>query len=204
MDVVDGGRLQFYRFNGALDPDSQRMEQPPIATLRQLTSDLGDGRSAGAFATGGYHSCAGLGNDSVKCRGNKDASRGQVVDETIVNKSSSTAINLGERVVQSQSILRFTIHSCGLFEDGSVTCWGNNEHGQLGTGASGHSILSPQTVDTGDETVTAIDGGLGHSCGLYEDEEFDNASFKCWGLNKCGSVGELGIESHGNRDYPHG
>ena len=147
------------------------------------TVDLGQGRSARGFALGYYHACAHLDDNSVKCWGRNHF--GQLGDKTNLNRETPVTTDLGERVVVGMSA--GTSSSCALFEDGSVTCWGSNEHGQLGTG-EGLSVLSPREVDTGDEKITAIDGGLGHSCAFFEDED-SNTNLKCWGESAEGQSG---------------
>jgi hypothetical protein len=53
-------------------------------------------------------------------------------------------------------------HTCGLREDGSVVCWGNNDDGQP----------SPPVG----ETFEAISSGVAGSCGLRKD-----GAVMCWG-----------------------
>ena len=123
--------------------------------------DLGEGQKAMAVTIGDEHTCALLDDHSVKCWGRNR--EGHLGDGTIVDKSVPTAVDLGGRAVAAISAGSYS--SCALFENGHVTCWGNNENGQLGTGEYA-SVLTPRKVNTGEDTVTAIDGGLGHSCGL--------------------------------------
>ena len=60
-------------------------------------------------------------------------------------------------------------HTCGLRSNGSVACWGENEHGQA-------------TPPAG-ETFTAVSSGSGHTCGLRSD-----GSAACWGYNEHGQA----------------
>ncbi|WP_419838946.1 RCC1 domain-containing protein [Candidatus Poriferisodalis sp.] len=57
-------------------------------------------------------------------------------------------------------------HSCGLRPDGTVTCWGWNEHGQ---------------ADAPSGSFTAVSAGGLHSCGLRPD-----GTVTCWGWNEYG------------------
>ena len=154
------------------------------SSVTPVTSNLGTNRTALDVSTGHFHVCALLDNNSVVCWGQNTF--GQVGDETIVSKNTPTAVDLGNKSVAA--LQAGGASSCALFEDGSLTCWGSNRHGQLGTGKSGASILSPQTVETGDKTAMAIDGGLGHTCALFEDED-SNVFLWCWGENDVGQVG---------------
>ena len=167
-----------------LNTSGQVGDETIIEKTTPTDVDLGEGRTAVAISTGDNHTCALLDNNSVKCWGLNDF--GQVGDGSITNRNApATAVDLGDKRVAAIRAGGNT--SCALFEDGSLTCWGSNENGQLGTG-EGISVLSPLEVDTGDETVTAIDGGSGHSCGFFQDED-SNVRFKCWGENGSGQSG---------------
>ena len=58
-------------------------------------------------------------------------------------------------------------HICGLREDSSAACWGDNDYGQS----------SPPEG----ETFTAMSSGTGHTCGLRQD-----GSAVCWGYSLHG------------------
>jgi alpha-tubulin suppressor-like RCC1 family protein len=87
------------------------------------------------------------------------------------------------------------MHSCALFSNGSVKCWGNNASGQLGLGDvkdRGKFIeemgLNLPTVHLGtNRTAKQIVAGGGHTCALLDDD-----SVKCWGNN---DYGQLGLDS---------
>jgi alpha-tubulin suppressor-like RCC1 family protein len=90
-------------------------------------------------------------------------------------------------------------HSCALRTDGTVWCWGRNDHGQLGN----------DTVDDADSPVqvvagtvngvavklpkfSAVSAGSTHSCALGED-----GTAWCWGASGAGQVGNSrGSEFH--------
>ena len=57
-------------------------------------------------------------------------------------------------------------HTCGLREDGSVVCWGDDEYGQA---------TPPQG------TFTSVSAGSYHTCGVRED-----GSVACWGIDNYG------------------
>ena len=144
--------------------------------------DLGEGRTAVRVSAGREHTCVLLDDNSVKCWGRNEF--GQVGDETIIDKNTSTAVELGGgRPV----FLGAGGHSsCVLFDEGSLACWGSNGSGQLGTGDESF-VATPTTLDTGDETITAIDGGKTRMR-LFTDSD-SNVEIKCWGDNDSGQLG---------------
>ena len=73
-----------------------------------------------------------------------------------------------------------------MISDGTVTCWGNNYYGQLGTGDTTESYV-PVPVTGGaltNKTVTDITTGAYHTCALISD-----GTVTCWGNNYYGLLG---------------
>ena len=73
-------------------------------------------------------------------------------------------------------------HSCALHQDGTISCWGHNENGQLGNGTQTDSSAPVQVVGITD--ATAITAGYEHSCALHQD-----GTISCWGHNENGQLG---------------
>ena len=76
-------------------------------------------------------------------------------------------------------------HSCAILADQTVSCWGNNDSGQLGvlpgvTGASG----IPLKVDLLGKKAKTIASGGKHTCVITSD-----AAVLCWGNNDKGQLG---------------
>ncbi|MCC7381184.1 MAG: hypothetical protein IT384_05105 [Deltaproteobacteria bacterium] len=80
------------------------------------------------------------------------------------------------------------LHSCALLEDGSIWCWGSNEHGQLGDGTT-ENRSSPVRV-YGLEAAERIALGDNTSCALQR-----NRRVFCWGENDYGQLGRPGPSS---------
>jgi alpha-tubulin suppressor-like RCC1 family protein len=74
-------------------------------------------------------------------------------------------------------------HSCGLTTDGAVYCWGNNERGQFGTGATGKASVPELIAAPG--TYVAITAGGNHTCGRTAA----GTAF-CWGQGNYGQLGD--------------
>ena len=85
--------------------------------------------------------------------------------------------------------------------DGLLYCWGNNQYGTLGVGQTvaqlADTTVPLQAIMDGSltgQTITKIDGGSGHTCGM-------TAAGKgfCWGT---GGNGRLGDGTGGSRTKP--
>jgi hypothetical protein len=79
-------------------------------------------------------------------------------------------------------------HGCALRSDGGVVCWGANDHGQIGNGASGGAVAvaTPVVDDHGVPLagIRAITVGDNHSCALRADK-----TAVCWGDDSTGQLG---------------
>jgi len=76
-----------------------------------------------------------------------------------------------------------TDHTCAVFRDGSLKCWGFNGQGQLGDGTRVRKLVP--TLVPSLEGVTQISLGHGHSCALLS-----NGAVRCWGDRSLGQVGD--------------
>jgi alpha-tubulin suppressor-like RCC1 family protein/serine/threonine protein kinase len=75
------------------------------------------------------------------------------------------------------------LHSCLVSPDGRTFCWGSNDHGQLGTGATSRAT-TPSLVG-GDARFTSLAAGMSHSCAISRD-----GAAWCWGENDNGQLGD--------------
>jgi alpha-tubulin suppressor-like RCC1 family protein len=84
------------------------------------------------------------------------------------------------------------LHSCALFDDGRVKCWGESRLGQLGYGdvvrrgsASGQMGAALPYVDLGTNVrATHLALGANHTCAALA-----GGGVKCWGANGFGQLG---------------
>jgi len=148
------------------------------------TSSLGTGRTAVAISSGSTHNCAILDDASVSCWG--DNWYGQLGDGTTTDRNtpaqtSSMGANRGAVALSSGGF-----HTCAILDDGSVSCWGRNNFGQLGDGTTTNRNTSTQTSSLGTgRTAVAISTGIDHTCAILDD-----ASVSCWGNNGDGQLGD--------------
>lgn len=80
------------------------------------------------------------------------------------------------------------LHTCAIYVDGKVKCWGRNNFGQLGYGnvdtyGDDENIDSIPYLDI-DEKVIDLSAGLFHNCAVLEDGDV-----LCWGANDKGQLG---------------
>ena len=118
---------------------------------------------------------------AVSCTGHN--SIGQLGDPSVTEDSVSTfvpVLGLDSGVIQ---IAVGESHACALHSDGTVTCWGRNDYGQLGNGTTVPGTTPTKVV--GLANVTQIAVGL-NSCALIND-----GSVQCWGWNYHGMNGDV-------------
>lgn len=124
------------------------------------------------------HTCARLGNGTVRCWGSNEG--GQLGDGT--NKSRSLPVRV-RSLVNVVEVAAGAYHDCVRLVDGGVRCWGLNTVGQLGDGTN-DSRNTPVKV-TLDADATALAAGYTHSCAVVTD-----GSVFCWGANDRGQLGD--------------
>ncbi len=74
-------------------------------------------------------------------------------------------------------------HSCGIRENGTLWCWGRNNYGQIGNGATGDN--APPTQVGAETDWVDVTGGGASTCAIRA-----NRSLRCWGLNHRGQIGD--------------
>jgi alpha-tubulin suppressor-like RCC1 family protein len=143
-----------------------------------------------AIVAGGSHSCALMdfaspeNGGAVKCWG--DNSRGQLGTGTTQTEPApqSTMTFESSGALGIAAGLR---HTCAITNVGSVKCWGDNEHLQLGVAnAVGQDKWRVTPVEVPGLTgVVSLATGDRHTCALKSD-----GVVKCWGNASEGRLGE--------------
>jgi alpha-tubulin suppressor-like RCC1 family protein len=73
-------------------------------------------------------------------------------------------------------------HTCALGTAGTVSCWGSNAFGQIGSASIGGSF--GRTTVQSSVPFKAIAVGSNHTCAIGTDGET-----YCWGSNSYGALG---------------
>ncbi len=184
--ILDDGKIQCWgsNSNGQLGINTSDLNQP----LENVT--LPNGSKAIALGSGYTHTCAIVDNGSIYCWGHN--SFGQLGDGTTGPQSTVGGESTPVRVNMSMqgNISAFDIsagddHSCAIFHDGSVKCWGRNNYGQIGNGASQSSPMPTNASLPTGRNATDLEVGRYHTCAILDD-----GSMRCWGRNRYGEIGD--------------
>lgn len=152
---------------------------------------------------GGNHTCALLKNGNTACWGSND--EGQVGDAAVESMSTSPKwVSLDADATRLSAGPR---HTCALFADGTVDCWGDDRSGWLGVASTlpcaapsvdpSAAAGVPCPVPPGDvpgvqDATTIASGGvmeddapsLGFTCVVRGGD-----TVECWGDNRSGQLG---------------
>lgn len=160
------------------------MKCTPVATLFGLLALIAFSVPAwaenGSIAAGGFHTCALTTNGAVRCWG--DNSSGELGVGTTTQRPAPVQVSgLGSGM---QAVAAKGAYTCALTAMGTVRCWGDNSHGQLGDGSIIRR-LTPVTVTGLGSGVQAIASGDSHTCALTAA-----GAVMCWGDNSHGQLGD--------------
>jgi hypothetical protein len=147
-------------------------------TTRTVASLLRPGPTYLVMSAGADHSCV-TSRGGAFCWGSN--SGGQL--------GGATGLPLGDSVAVSADVDALfdwvsagTVHSCGITDASVAYCWGQNDEGQLGSGA-GFDEPIPVPI-AGNLSMAAVDAGDRHSCGVTT-----GGAAYCWGANDQGQLG---------------
>jgi len=128
------------------------------------------------------HSCNIQGGGSASCWGSNQF--GQIGDGTTTDRHTPTTIDGFGSGRTAVGISAGGEHTCAILDDGSVSCWGSNQFGQIGDDSVTDRLL-PVSIDlNGNKSATSITSGAFHTCAILDD-----GSVSCWGHSAKGQLG---------------
>lgn len=142
--------------------------------------------------TGLYHSCATKTDGTLWCWGGNFS--GQLGNDSIaVLPTAQTSDLVQVSGTTWQNVSAGQSYTCAVMLGGTLWCWGENKHGQLGDKTT-ESKNTPVSVVAAGQTWAMVAAGVSHTCALTT-----GGSLSCWGDN---SAGQLGIGSNNPREIP--
>ena len=137
-------------------------------------------------ASGEGHTCAVHQDGTISCWGyGRNGALGNRHAYEDENFSTPTPVRV-EGITDATAVTASSAYTCALHRAGTISCWGNNSYGQLGSGQTSEeleeSAIPVQVADITD--AIAIASSQWHSCALRED-----GTIACWGDNDSGLLG---------------
>ncbi|MGE0791698.1 MAG: RCC1 domain-containing protein [Sandaracinaceae bacterium] len=139
------------------------------------------------------HTCARLSTGGVRCWGGNESGHLGI-------GTTDTAAHTSPEIVSITGVTRLGAgneHTCAVLSSGTLSCWGQNDAGQLGTGSTTLSTctlgtdtvpcaLTPTAV-AGLTGVTQVDGGDFFTCAVH-----GASAQSCWGVDTTSQLGQPG------------
>lgn len=164
--------------------DNIQLQQGVVgSTLDQPVPQMIAALSGVVFlAAGDDHNCVIDGAGAVFCWGDSDNRQlGQGTSTT--DSATPLAVALPGTMTATQLSLGQN-HSCALLADATVACWGDDDNGQLGDGASG-TDSGVAAVVPGLTDVAQVEAGVNNTCARTSA-----GALFCWGDNIDGQIGD--------------
>jgi alpha-tubulin suppressor-like RCC1 family protein len=170
---------------GSADSGAIALSGPPRASPERIA----DVSNAAALTAGHMHTCALRVGGTVSCWGrNQNGELGDGAGGGSTSQSSRpVAVRDLRDAVQVEAVgtALVTAHTCARRSAGQLSCWGNNDCGQLGTGAvTARPLTAPAPVTVVDDVAEVTVGAL-HTCARRRL----TGEVLCWGCNAHGQLG---------------
>ena len=154
------------------------------------------------IAAGGQHTCAVLGDGTVRCWGlNSSGELGIGTTGTsatpVLSPTAVVGLDGAGTLGGVSDVTAGQVHTCALLADEKARCWGFGGSGRLGDGTTTTSDRPVRVLASGTEAaspvelggITALSAGGAHTCALTKP---DAGTVRCWGSNGFGQTGDGG------------
>ena len=161
------------------------------STASQKVADISD---AASVAAGTFFSCALRQNASISCWGANSSGELGIGQAAYDIASSQVPVEV-DGITDARAVDLGWGHACALRSGGSISCWGDNEDGQLGDSqpAQSHTPLEVEGISD----AVSVSTGLFHTCIVRQ-----SGSISCWGLNSIGQLGNGRTDDSGSSEVP--
>ena len=134
-----------------------------------------------SVSAGGFHTCAVTVSGGVRCWGSNEF--GQLGDGTNQDRLEPVPVAGLESGVVAVSAGLY--HTCALRTDGTVSCWGKNDNGEMGDGTTTQRPVPVAPTGLDGLRVVQVQAGGGQTCAATAD-----GGLWCWGQNLYFQVGD--------------
>ena len=163
-------------------PTAAPTTAPPTTTSPTTTSEPLDDRAPVSISAGTRHTCAAYASGSVSCWG--DNENGQLGDGEFGSNLYSTVPVAVLGISDAVAVAVGWEHSCALHGTGEVSCWGDNSHGEVGSGQTDDTVPLPAKA-VGIDDAVSVTAGHWHTCALRL-----TGGIYCWGADHDGQLGD--------------
>jgi alpha-tubulin suppressor-like RCC1 family protein len=144
---------------------------------------LTGGETWNKIAVGVYEACGITTAGAMRCWGY--SANGAVGDGTVVRRLSPTPVPIdGKDTLDWVQVSADHDFVCGIRGDGSLWCWGDGGHGQLGVDVAGFT-MQPIQVPSPSGTWRRVDTGVLQTCAITGDD-----ALYCFGSDGRGQLGD--------------
>lgn len=151
-----------------------------------------------SISAGDFHTCAIASDDAVYCWGaNVTSVLGveTVSEQCSLQPCSRSPVRAGGASFTATSLDAGATHNCALDSSGTVSCWGFNVLGEVGSASFGTGFFAPQPIQGG--PFSSVSAGLRFNCALNP-----NGALACWGAADEGQLATVDVETCGGTLSP--
>ncbi|MFN3258845.1 MAG: RCC1 domain-containing protein [Ilumatobacter sp.] len=163
-----------------LDVSGKLGTSPSTGEARPTPTTVPGVIDARSLALGEEHACALLGNGTVTCWGANDYAQ--------LGRGTTGGTEFAPGIVPGlANVVQITsggYHTCAVINDGTISCWGDNNEGKVGIDPASSSVVSSPTAVAGVVDVVEASTSLGNTCALD-----GGGDAYCWGDGDEGALG---------------